>query len=122
MNEVIKLGMQPEESAEEAESMKSEPNQNPSRVIKIDGDESMEQGYEDEEIAEDCSEANVDGKEDTSDKISLESKDDEYDVPGATVVNDQHYVTRHGRVSKPCDHAKYFPETLQFAHYESETI
>ena len=41
MNEVMQLGVQPKESAEEAESMSPDPNQNHSRVIEIDGDTKM---------------------------------------------------------------------------------
>ena len=50
----------------------------------------------------------------------MENRDDECCVPGSTVANEQHYLTRCGRVSKPYNHAKDFPETSQFAHYQSQ--
>ena len=132
MNEV--LGIQPEESAGEAELMNPYPNQNSSREIEIDDDESMEEEDKDEEIAEDDledkdkavvedgTEEIVDGRECTSEKISVENRDNEHGAPGATVANDQDHITRCSKFSRPYDHAKDFPETSQFSHYQSKNM
>ena len=123
MSEVMQLSTQPEESAEEAESMNHDPNQNPSRAIEIDGDESMEEGDKDEEVAEDDAkdkdeakseddaEVIADGKEDASEKTSVEIRDDENGTPGAAVANEKDHATRHGRVSRTCERENDFPET-----------
>ena len=87
MNEVMKLGTQPEESAEEAESMDPDPNQNTSMLIEIDSDESMEEGDKDEEISEDHAKVIADGKEDSSEKTSVENRHDEHGTPGSVVAN-----------------------------------